>query len=364
MVTWTLEQVIVTAPYFVGARCLDICFCAGYPQIAWANSFYSISHLSRRIAGVWDTISPTVAEQNCYYNRICCRPSDEFVRILHYSLFMDVRDLKLIKQTGLSYFNDNNIDGQYHYEDVGSFCSLVLDEDEHEHCAYRDSTNDRLKYAEWNGSAWEFTNPDTTASSGFATDIDLYSGYPHIMYYIGGVSSDLWHAWKDAEGWHKEAVDTNDITGNLVKMIISNTGVIHAVYYRQYKPAGVWLKDLKHAWYDDSWHTETIESNIGGNAYPDIALDSANNPHVVYRHKTNNKLRYGSKATGSWVLEDVTDEGHNPSICINNNVAHIGYGVVSPTKSIWYATAEIPIAETENDYTHHWYKINGMMRRL
>jgi hypothetical protein len=70
--------------------------------------------------------------------------------------------------------------------DVGYFSSLALDTNGYPHISYYDRTNHDLKYASWNGSAWNLQTVDSAGNVGECTSLALNgNGYPHISYYDG-----------------------------------------------------------------------------------------------------------------------------------------------------------------------------------
>jgi hypothetical protein len=72
--------------------------------------------------------------------------------------------------------------------------SLALDAAGRPHISYYDSTNDDLKYAYFDGTAWQIETVDSAGWVGYYTSLELDSfGRPHISYY-DGTNGDLKYA--------------------------------------------------------------------------------------------------------------------------------------------------------------------------
>jgi hypothetical protein len=66
---------------------------------------------------------------------------------------------------------------------VGGFTSLALDADDHPHISYYDYSNDDLKYARYDGAAWQIETVDSDGMVGTYTSLVLdAAGWPHISY--------------------------------------------------------------------------------------------------------------------------------------------------------------------------------------
>ena len=82
------------------------------------------------------------------------------------------------------------------------------------------------------------------------------------------------------------------------------------------------------------WQIQTIDSGGSAGTYTSIALDSDDRAHISHHARSSEEvLRYTTNASGSWVSQDVGEQGSGgggwdyTSIALDSNdSAHIGYG--------------------------------------
>ena len=88
------------------------------------------------------------------------------------------------------------------------------------------------------------------------------------------------------------------------------------------------IYELRHAWYDGSWHIETVDNDSETGFYPSISVDKQNVLHVVYVNQRSHSLKHAWYDGGVWSIETI-DEGaidHETGIAIdNNNYMHVVY---------------------------------------
>lgn len=146
-----------------------------------------------------------------------------------------------------------------------------------------------LKYARWNGSAWVIQTVDdqTEFSRNFpclAIDSD---NNPHISF-IGNSSaddSDIAYARWNGSSWEVEAVATEGRSGYENSLGLDSNNVPHLCYvsYND-EPLPQIIYAVKRA---GTWQKTVLETGGGqyreDGRYNSLALDSHNNPHIVYK---------------------------------------------------------------------------------
>jgi len=200
---------------------------------------------------------------------------------------------------------------------------------------------------------WLIEIVDSKANSIDSIALDTYN-YPHTTY-RDNLNEDIKYAYKDATGWHIEKVD--DGVG-VTSIAIDSNNNPHIIF-GGYSGSKYAIKDAT------GWHIETVD-NIWG--YLDIALDSNDNPHIT---ASSNELKYAYKTEGLWNIEILgncentykysiaLDSKDFPHICYwNENINYLIYKYKNSTgwqvENILENIHEtgVSIAIDSNDYPH------------
>jgi len=143
----------------------------------------------------------------------------------------------------------------------------------------------------------------------------------------------LKYAYYDGS-WHIETVDSTGDVGMWSSIALDTNNNPHISYHDSTN------LDLKYAYYDGSWNIQIVD-NYGDVGYvSSIALDTSDNPHISYRHGGQRVLKY-AYYDGSWHTETVDNSdncGWYASVALDtNNNPHISY-INSTVYDLKYAT--------------------------
>jgi len=253
-------------------------------------------------------------------------------------------------------------------DEIAWHTELALDPAGRPHMTYYDAWNYFLRYAFYNGSAWQTEIADTAVQANGTIAVDD-SSVPHVCYverdtyflrygYRSGSvwtfetmpgitysrpsmvldsngkahmcfvnsSSELKYAKRDVSGWFVETVDGSGSAANYDQPSIDldSAGYPHIGYYLTIG------RDLRCAYKDGSgWHFEYVDTlGIVGNN-PSLKIDVAGYPHISYRDVGNEDLRYAFKNETGWHLSLVDSAGYvgeNSSLFLfNKEFPHISY---------------------------------------
>lgn len=201
--------------------------------------------------------------------------------------------------------------------EVGEWSSLALDSSGTPHISYRDMTNNDVKYASWDGSAWIIQT--VTGDQGWYTSLDLDAiGNPHISY-TDVSNADLKYASWTGTSWAIETVDSAGVVGAFSCLALDSSGNPHISYH-------AWSADnLKYARWDGSaWETETIASGGYDGTSRSLALDTSGNPHISYYERGNKDLKYASLLPCATVVSVwTTDASGTPKVSFNSEPVYV-----------------------------------------
>jgi hypothetical protein len=233
---------------------------------------------------------------------------------------------------------------------VGKHNSIALDSNGYPHISYsKYSDNVSLKYARWDGSAWQIETVDGQSITDYAgcnNAIALDSNdLPYIVYLgrkdypSGEYARNLMYAHFNGTSWQTETVDANvDINEGSyyspVSIAVDSTGIPHISYqdYRRRDTADTMWTYNNDLWYaariGGTWTTQAVDADGNDDgAWNSIAVDSAGAPHIAYVDYSVNDLKYAT-LSGAWVQTTVDTDSiyRGVSIAIGGNqYPQIGY---------------------------------------
>ncbi len=257
-------------------------------------------------------------------------------------LFQDPDDV-------ISYLMYARWDGvRWHREVVGNSVSdtaLAVDAAGEPQIAFSNGAGTQLMYAGWNGQAWQVQTvdslpfPQTLALGALRLDSN---GFPHIVYNTFSNSSPapelLKYAHWDGAAWQIQTVDTGLVYDSA--LALDAAGVPHVGYaFRQEFDTYV----VKYAVWDGAgWLTEVLD----GDAVPDggvflaaLALDAGGSPHLGYvldDFTSGDVLKYAQREGAGWTIQPVVtiDPDHKiTDVALDLNAAaqpHLVYYLSDP----------------------------------
>jgi hypothetical protein len=208
----------------------------------------------------------------------------------------------------------------------GLFTAIALDNESRARIAYAKSVNgskNRLMYAEWNGRSWNISSVD---AKGNVSDISIAlngSFAPYIAYY-DALSRCLKLARGTGTGWNVSVVDRDGNVGKKTSIKLDGADRPLISYYDQTQG------HLKFArWNGTAWEISVVDAGKGAGKGTSLTLDGEGVPHIAYLDSGVNRLKYASLTEGGWVNETVDAQGKvgdSPSLVIDRrDRPHISY---------------------------------------
>ncbi len=260
-------------------------------------------------------------------------------------------------QAHISYYDSSNNELKYSNFDgnkwsidfidpaggYGAYPSIAIDNLNQPHMSYYG--NGDLKYAYLKWMEWQTEMVDFVGDVGYHTSLALDSdNHPHISYYDNS-NTDLKYAYHDGAEWQTEIVDSQGIVGSYTSIALDSQDLPHISYfdYTNY--------DLKYAFFDGSrWHNQTLDSNGNVGRYTSLAVDSNDRPHISYVDYSYSDLKYTAYDGTNWQTETVDLQGPHDaytSIALDSNDRpHISYHDNS-NRDLKYAIFDGSIWRTE-----------------
>jgi hypothetical protein len=286
-----------------------------------------------------DTNDLRYASWTVTYWKIETVPIDGYVG-LHTSLALDTFDVPRISffdagegELDFASFDFDNVKWTItkliRGADVGVNSSLALYEG-NPRIAYFDDTHDDLRYAFWDGSAWQDLVVDFVGEVGLHPSLVLDSaGNPRISYY-DITNKHLKYAYWTGSAWSASTIDSNPNVGSYSSIDLdsnNNPYIAYSYYYEENNvPKSGNLKLIY--WFGTNWVTLTLDNNGITGLYPSIKLDASNRYHIAYYNKTDTGLKFYFWDGGSYKITtlDAPSVGMYPSLGMDgSDNPHIAY---------------------------------------
>ena len=203
----------------------------------------------------------------------------------------------------------------------GGGSSLVLDSSDRPHISYDlhppsgPYSDGNLRYAWQDGTGWNVQIVDTDGDVGKRSSIALTgNGYPHIVYerryygMEGVVASDLKYARWNGSAWNIEIVEhtSGSIRPSPRSLVIDRNDLPHISYSAKIGDE----YHIKYAkWNGSAWEIEAIEPVGDDYVITSIVLDGTDRPHISFYSHPNGSLKYARWNGSAWETEVVDSSG-------------------------------------------------------
>lgn len=203
---------------------------------------------------------------------------------------------------------------------------------------YTDEPNGHVKCAQWVSANffpfmahWRIETVADAAMDRSVTVATSNLGEPRLLFF--SASGQLRYAYRENNLWYFETVYLNSTgdTQNYADMKIDSSGRVHVVFSRKNQPLTYARRELSGTW---------TQSNFGlaayVDAYPALALDAAERPHVVYARNqlpsdaTSSYLVYTHFDGAAWQQEAIAASetrtvASDISAVMRNGTLHVSY---------------------------------------
>ncbi|MBU0504723.1 MAG: hypothetical protein ABII18_04355 [bacterium] len=208
--------------------------------------------------------------------------------------------------------------------DVGEECGIAIDSQDRPHISYVDATNGGLKYAIKSNDSW---NTETVEShngySTMATSIGIDSNdNPHIGYNLATEDNDdsslkkVRYAHYNGTDWVIAGVYTN---GQDCIFALDSADKAHFAFIAGSDDA---LRVHYSTNVTSDWVDTEVDSSTTAGGDIGIALDSSDNPNIIYNDYGNGAVMFAYKNGSSWSSSTIASDvgsGEGVKITVSNN---------------------------------------------
>ena len=219
-----------------------------------------------------------------------------------------------------------------HFGPIG----IAVDSNNNPHISYAnngiDYCGNGLRIASYNGTAWITESVHAGNNRGCESSIIIDESDNIYIAYQDRSSSKLMLATDKSGSWDSYLVDTGSspsqlYPGYMTSMAMDQEGQLHIAHFDDKED------DLRYSVGTPSsgWDTDIIDSSGHTGRDPSIAIDAANQPHIVYHTWTGGNLKYAMKeeTATDWDVSTIAsnaDVGEGNSIFIDDNgIMHVAF---------------------------------------
>jgi len=212
----------------------------------------------------------------------------------------------------------------------GAYTSLAVDANGDPHMAFSGNESD-LGYAVKRGSVWTIQKVDDVRDVICYTSLQLNEdGYPRISYLHRSPRNLKYAAW-DGSRWNVETLDAPALSEAPIALALDSLGNPHIAFMGS---------ELEYAsWTGSTWVFADADPDANA-TYVSMSLDRYDRPHICYRDRDSDSLKYAYWNGTRWKIDIVDTGWHNglyPSLSIDQNgYIHISYWD-APNNAVKYA---------------------------
>ena len=249
-------------------------------------------------------------------------------------------------------WTDYTVSNSAHFGPIG----IAVDSNNHPHISYAVDGSDQcgagLRISSYDGSSWSYTNVDQGANRGCESAIVIDESDHMYIAYQDRSSSKLKIATDKSGSWDSYLVDTGTSPSNLypgymTSMAVDQQGQFHIAHQdnKEY--------DLRYSTGapNSQWTTTIVDATGHTGRDPSIAVDAADQPHIVYHTWSGQNLKYATTdpVTGNWTVSTLAnsgDVGEGNSIFIDESgVMHVPFND-DASDVLKYATKSTGLIQT------------------
>ena len=192
-------------------------------------------------------------------------------------------------------WTDTVVSNSAHFGPIG----IAVDSNNHPHISYALDGSDQcgvgLRISSYDGSSWRYTNVDQGANRGCESAIVIDESDHMYIAYQDRSSSKLKIATDKSGSWDSYLVDTGTSLSNLypgymTSMVMDQQGQFHIAHFDEKED------DLRYSTGapNSQWTTTIVDATGHTGRDPSIAVDAADQPHIVYHTWSGQNLKYAT----------------------------------------------------------------------
>ena len=227
-------------------------------------------------------------------------------------------------------WSDTEVSASANFGPIG----IAVDSNNHPHISHAVSgqhCGDGLRLASYTGSGWTYRSVDIGSNRGCDSDIVIDDNDNIYISYQARGQSKLKVATNKSGSWDVYTADSGASTSSLYpgymsSMVMDGQGQLHIAHFDDKDD------DLRYSTgiTNGQWTTTIVEHSGHTGREPSIAVDFADNPHIVYHSWNGFNVKYATlnSASPSWAVSTISnaDVGNGDSLYIDQNgIMHVSF---------------------------------------